>query len=381
MATFEVTKETIEVFPHPNADRLELARVGLYNIVVGKDQFASGDTVLYIPEYAVLPQSLIQALGLEGKLAGKEGNRVKPVKLRGELSQGVVAPLSLLPAGTPEQRDYAEVLGVTKWEPEIPTNMSGEVEGNYSLLSWIDVENLKKFPEMFTPGEPSVVTEKIHGTATLFTFVNPRTDSPKILVSSKGLGERKLVLKEDDLNVYWRVLHAYNLTALVAQVAAWATMAFGDGESDGQEPPREYLAKSATIRRVAFFGETFGSKIQDLHYGITGNTLGFALFDIVVEYSNSEGTFTQWLDPEDVTRFAEEVGVPQVPVLYEGPFDIEKVAELASGKEQVSGRELHIREGVVVRPLHRGLYGSGETRIGKYVSEAYLLRKGGTEYS
>lgn len=370
MATFEVTRERIEVFPHPNADRLELARVGLYNIVVGKDTWATGDEVLYIPEYAVLPENLIVALGLEGKLAGKAANRVKPVKLRGELSQGVVAPLSLLPKGTPAQQNYADALGVTKWEPEIPATMSGDVEGNYDLLNWIDVENLKKFPEMFEAGEPVVVTEKIHGTATLFTFLHPGTAEQEILVSSKGLGERKLVLKEDERNVYWRVLRTYALAELAARTArAGATALFGTDE----EP--------AEIRRVALFGETFGSKVQDLHYGVTGNDLGFALFDIAVEFSNQKGSSTVWLDPDEVAELAKDGSIPTVPVLHEGAFDIEQVARLASGKEQVSGRELHIREGVVVRPLVRGAYGQGETRIGKYVSEAYLLRRGGTEYS
>lgn len=105
MATFEVTKEVITVLPHPNADALELARVGLYNAVVAKGAYQTGDTVLYIPEYAVLPGHIISALGLEGKLAGSNHDRVKPVRLRGELSQGIVASLDLIPAGTPDTRD------------------------------------------------------------------------------------------------------------------------------------------------------------------------------------------------------------------------------------------------------------------------------------
>lgn len=369
MATFEVTRETITVHPHPNADRLELAQVGLYRVVVGKDQYRTGEQVLYIPEYAVLPENLIEALGLEGKLAGPQANRVKPVKLRGELSQGLVAPLSLLPEGTAEQRDYAAVLGITKWEPEIPTNMGGDVEGNYDLLSWIDVENLKKFPDMFQAGEPVVITEKIHGTATLFTFVNPDSEHEQVLVSSKGLGERKLVLKEDERNVYWRVLH-HNP---IRELALAAAQLINDRLTKG--------ADWAKVHRVGIFGETFGSKVQDLHYGVSGGDLGFALFDIVVEYTGMDVSGAHWLNPTEVSELARAVGVREVPVLFEGRFDLEQVADLASGKEQVSGRELHIREGVVVRPQWRGAYGQGETRIGKYVSEAYLLRKGGTEYS
>jgi RNA ligase (TIGR02306 family) len=364
MSTFAVTIERIEVFPHPNADRLELARVGLYNIVVAKDIWKTGDKVLYIPEYAVLPETLIEFLGLEGKLAGPKGDRVKPVRLRGELSQGLVAPLSLLPEGTVERigedGDFAEVLGITKWVPEIPTSMSGEVEGNYSLISWVDIENIKKFPDMFTEGEPVIVDEKIHGTATLISVINPLDENPEVLVSSKGLGEKKLVLREDDKVLYWKTVKNYPIIDLARVVA---------GEVPG------------TVK-VGIFGETFGSKVQDLHYGFTGGDLGYTVFDVYVEFvSEEDGSAGRWLSPEEVKEFAAKVNMPLVPRLYEGPFSLEKITELASGKEQVSGKELHIREGVVVRPVNRGVgYDTGKSKIGKFVSEAYLTRKGGTEY-
>ena len=40
-----------------------------------------------------------------------------------------------------------------------------------------------------------------------------------------------------------------------------------------------------------------------------------------------------------------------VPLIYQGPFVEAELRQLARGREQVSGRELHIREGVVVTPL------------------------------
>ena len=89
MSDLKVTLEKLEIFPHPNADLLELAQVGLYRAVVGKGQFESGDYALYIPEQAILPPELIEELGLTGKLAGPEKNRVKAVRLRGEISQGI----------------------------------------------------------------------------------------------------------------------------------------------------------------------------------------------------------------------------------------------------------------------------------------------------
>jgi len=357
MSTFEVTIETITVFPHPNADRLELAQVGLYNSVVGKGAWKTGDKALYIPEYAVLPAWLITALDLEGKLSGSKNDRVKPVRLRGELSQGLVASLDLLPADAVERlgegANFADELGITKWEPTIPLALSGDVEGNYGLVSWIDIENIKKFPNMFSEGEEVIVDEKIHGTATLVTFVNPSAETPEILVSSKGLGEKKFVLKESEFNLYWRVVREYNLLTLARTVA---------NDFSG-------------VTRVAVFGETFG-KVQDLDYGYLGNNLGFRVFDIFIEFIDEKGTHGRWLNADEVETEAKTADVPLVPRLYVGPFSIDKIKELASGKEQVSGKELHIREGVVVRPVDRGEgYDLGGKRIGKFVSEAYLTRK------
>lgn len=364
MATFEVTIETITVFPHPGADRLELARVGLYNIVVGKGNWATGDKVLYIPEYSVLPENLIIALDLEGKLSGAEKNRVKPVKLRGALSQGLVAPLSFLPEGALEEvgeaGDFAEVLGIKKWEPQVPASMSGQTKGDYNLINWIDIENLKKFPDMFQDGEEVIVDEKIHGTASLFTFINSRGegDEGSILVSSKGLAGRKLILLESDSNVYWKVLRRYSLESLAEVVT------------------QHFQAEGKTVRRVGVFGETFGSTVQDLHYGFKSGELGFSVFDIVVDVESVEaGSVTFWVQPELVEQLAREAGVPLVPRLYTGPFSMEKIAELATGREKVSGKELHIREGVVVRPVIRS-QDDATHKIGKYVSEAYLTRKG-----
>lgn len=53
MSTLRVTVERLIVEPHPNADRLELAQVGLYRAVVGKDEYATGDYAVYIPEQAI----------------------------------------------------------------------------------------------------------------------------------------------------------------------------------------------------------------------------------------------------------------------------------------------------------------------------------------
>ena len=113
MAEFEVRTHPVTIEEHPNADLLELARIGDYHSIVLKGQFKDGDICAYIPEASIVPDGLIAEMGLEGKLAGPEHNRVKAIRLRGVLSQELVYPTPGRTAGT----DLTEELGITKWEP------------------------------------------------------------------------------------------------------------------------------------------------------------------------------------------------------------------------------------------------------------------------
>lgn len=161
MSTFKVTVEKIEVVPHPGADKLELVRVGDYSSIVSKDSFKTGDLVAYIPEASIVPLWLQKELGVDGRLAGPKHDRVKAVRLRGVLSQGLVYPA----------RDYwnvgddvTEELQIKKWEPPVPACLAGEVcvGGSNRTISY-DIENYKRFPELMPDGTEVVFTEKLHG--------------------------------------------------------------------------------------------------------------------------------------------------------------------------------------------------------------------------
>jgi RNA ligase (TIGR02306 family) len=354
MSTLRVTAEQLTVLEHPNADALELAQVGLYRAVVAKGAYRTGETALYIPEQAVLPPGLIEELGLTGRLAGGDANRVRAVRLRGELSQGIVCrPAALasvdLAAAAASGEDFAELLGITKWQPPIPTAMSGDVEAAPDLLPWVDVENLKRFPDVFAPGEPVVVTEKVHGSCCLLTF---HADGGRVQVSSKGIGAQGLALREDGVNLYWRAVRAHGVPEVAARLA-------------------ERLGAS----RVGVFGEVFGAGVQDLTYGEQGRAElpGYAVFDVSAVV---DGRLV-WLDAAEVLDGA----LPVVPELWRGPFDADRVLASAEGRETLSGRGLHVREGVVVRPrTERHSPVLGGRAIVKAVGGGYLTRKGGTEY-
>lgn len=353
MATLRVTAERLTVHPHDNADALELAQVGLYRAVVAKGRYRTGDWAIYIPESAILPDELIDELGLTGRLAGSAQNRVKAVRLRGELSQGIVclpkaveADLSL--AG---DHDFAGELGITKWIPPIPVHMSGQIDPAPDLIRWIEIEDIKRFPTMFEPDEPVIATEKVHGSCCLLTAT-----PDEAFVSSKGFGGKNLALRHDPKNLYWRAIEAYN----VVKAARWMIDKYG-------------------AERVGVFGEVFGRGVQDLGYGANGQGAlpGYAVFDVAVVVNGVK----RWLDPDELTDLVRDLELPVVPVLYRGPYDEAKLFELATGRESISGTEAHLREGLVVRPerdRHSAI--TGNRAIAKFISPAYLTRKGGTEY-
>lgn len=357
MSTLAVTSERLTILPHPNADALELAQVGGFRAVVAKDKYRTGEFAIYIPEQAILPDPLIEELGLTGRLAGPKANRVKAVRLRGELSQGIVCrPIALaghdLSYAFAHRTDFASDLRITKWVPEIPANMSGEVVAASNLMRWLEVENIKRYPELFRPGELVTASEKAHGTCCAATLIC--AGDGEFFVSSKGFAGKGLALKEDPNNLYWRALRVHDVESKLRRIA---------------------LRLGAV--RIGLFGEVFGTGVQDLTYGVASrNEPGYAAFDAFVERPSG----SEWIDQKTLRALLDEVGIAMMPELYAGPYNYERLAFLAEGST-VLGRGAHLREGLVVRPqAERYSELLGGRTIAKFINPAYLTRKNGTEY-
>ena len=395
MSTFTVEVVRLDdVLPHTNADALELAVIGGYRAVVQKGIHAPGDLVLYVPEDALIPQDIVDFWGFTGKLAGKDKNRVKAIRLRGELSQGLVIPLakveetlSTLRPLVPDEAvgaaqrvhgtagdsvDYtgaepkwilregdnlAAQLHIDRWEEPIPAHMAGKARPRPSWFPvYTEIENIKKFNRALEPGEWVVFTEKIHGTN--FGAGMLRSDR-QMLVSS-----HRLVLERDEENLYWRAAIQFGLERYLNDILD------------------STAAESAVI-----YGEVFGPGVQDLHYGVLPNRLGFRIFDIMLDqrYVDWE-VFAQLVGAEAEVGEADGKGLmavewtsdlPMVPVLYAGPYSEEMVARYTTGRDTLS--DTHIREGIVIRPLRERYQGALGRVILKSVSGDYLTRKGGTE--
>lgn len=346
MSTFEIKAYTIDkIEPHSNAERLDLVVLGGYRCVVAKGSKQLGERVVYLPTDAVVPAPVAEHFGIATYLAGREKNRVKAIKLRGVLSEGIVLceheVLCYLGRIVP-LTDYAEALGITKYEEPIPVSMMGQARHWPLFVPKYDIESYKKpeFQGFITAGTSVAVMEKLHGTNTTVAWGPGLEQDEEAFVCS-----RNFALKEDAGNLYWRAARRYQLIdALHVMRLAY------EGEH------------ADSVESISLHGEIVG--VQDLTYGATKAEPKFYAFDVMVN-----GHFVPWPVFRELCQVA---GVPVCPVLYEGPFDPTRLEEWAEGATTIPGAT-HIREGVVIRTA------KGTRMQLKYVSGSYLTRSGGTE--
>ena len=352
MSTFSVEVVEVEIMSHDNADNLEIAKVGGYTSIVSKGDYVSDDKAVYIPEQSILPDDVIEDLGLIGRLSGKAKNRVKAVKLRGVLSQGLLHPLFF---GRLSGRNYAvgddvqDDLGITKYVPLIPESMSGDVKNSLGLTLNYDIENFKRDPMLIDAGIEMVATEKIHGTWCCFGITVKEEDT---IVTSKGLSSKHLSFKLDE---------GINTTNLY--VKKW----------------REFgTSLRNTILTLPYYilGEIYGRGVQDLQYGLTGKN--FRVFDVYMGNPGSGG-YLPW---DLLLEFCKEMNLKNVPSVerFIMPGSLDERKELLneiSSRSSLVGLKGSLMEGVVIRPIYTETRNTQGCRwIQKFINEKYLLRKG-----
>jgi RNA ligase (TIGR02306 family) len=379
MSTFEVKIYKLTVHEHPDAHSLEIAQIGDYNCIAVKNKFKTGDLAIYIPEASILPEKLLAFMGFwnpeinKGTLAGPDGNRVKAVRLRGVVSQGLLYPIYTLidrpgifmelPYGdlieVDENMDFAELLGITKWEPPIPIAMAGEVDNYHGKTISYDIENFKKYPTVIADGEEVVMTEKTHGTWCCFGW-HPFVGHP--IITSKGLSQQGLIFKLNENNKNNLYIRAFN--------------SFTENETTLID--RAILFFGTKLEPFYILGEVFGNGVQDnFTYGLPSGKIDFRLFDVYMGAPHSG----RYLNFDEKQQVALALNIPMVPILYRGPFSKEIMYMHTDGKETLSGKSVHMREGTVVTPvIERYEFPLGRVIL-KSVSEAYILRKNGTEYN
>jgi RNA ligase (TIGR02306 family) len=168
--------------PIPNADAIEKIRVLGWWVVVKKGEHQPGDKIVYCeidsllperPEFEFLRPSSFKPAQTDtttGDVILPPGFRIKTVRLRGQVSQGICFPISILPpcAPTDAGADVTDLLGVLKWEPPLPVGMGGKVKGQFpGFLSKTDETRVQVLEPVLHRhrGKTFYVTEKLDGTS------------------------------------------------------------------------------------------------------------------------------------------------------------------------------------------------------------------------
>jgi RNA ligase (TIGR02306 family) len=291
--------------PIPGADAIEKATVLGWQLVVKKGEFQVGDPCVYCEIDSLMPERP------EFEFLKPRGMRIRTVRLRGQVSQGICFPLSILPPGAEavDGMDVTELLGITKYEPPMPANLAGKVKGGFpGFLPKTDETRVQVLQEVLDEfrGTRCYVTEKLDGSSVTYYIKD----------GLFGACSRNLELYETAENSIWRVAREMNLEAKLQSLG-------GD---------------------FALQGEIIGEGMQGNKYRLKGQTVVFFnVFDIR-NYKH--------LDFTDLTHVLQSLGLPSVPLLmtdYELTNDIAALVKLSVAPSALN--PALPREGIVIRPL------------------------------
>ena len=301
--------------PIEGADAIEVATVGGWKVVVKKNEFKVGELAVYFEIDSWVPNELAPFLtkGTEPReYNGVKGERLRTVKLRGQISQGLLLPLeptcknieSLLF----EDLDVSVPLNVQKWERPIPAQLAGQVRGNFpALVPKTDQERIQNLSKQFDKFMEDTwsVTEKLDGSSCTFYL----DDEDQFHVCSRNLD-----LKEDENNSFWKTAKKYDI---------------------------EGIMRRNSMKGMAIQGEMIGEGIQGNQYKVV---LDFYVYDM---YNTRIG---EYILPSQLKAACERLGLNHVPILAEGVTlvgsSIQTILSEAEGKSRLNGSE---REGIVFK--------------------------------
>lgn len=208
--------------PIEGADRIEVAKVGGWEVVVEKGIHSAGDQVVYFEIDSALPleDSRFSHLAARGSriIDDKPYHVLKTIRLRGVYSQGMVMPVSVFEddidtAEVISQFSLDEALGVFKYEPPVPVSIGGQVAGGFiggvPKTDAQRVQNIKPrhYEQMLAEGD-WVATEKIDGTSG--TFYNDPDEGIRA-------ASRNWELMRSEEQVHWKMVDKYDLQNTIPQ--------------------------------------------------------------------------------------------------------------------------------------------------------------------
>ena len=291
--------------PIEGADAIEKATVLGWQLVVKKGEFKVGDLSVYCEIDSLFPDKPAF------EFLKPRGMRIKTIRLRGQISQGICFPLSILPADfeIAEDADCTDVLGITKYELPIPAYLSGKIKGKFpSFIPKTDetrVQVLQKVLDKYKD-EICYVTEKLDGSSATYYINN----------GEFGVCSRNLELLEDEENSFWKVARQLDIENKLRSLNG----------------------------NYAIQGELIGEGIQGNKLKLRGQTLKiFNIFDI---------DKFEYLPHHLFIDFAQKLALPTVPIIstdYKLSNNIEAIVKSATIKSSINPEAW--AEGIVIRPL------------------------------
>lgn len=334
-------RKIAEVRAIENADKIQAYRVDGWWVIDAVDKYKVDDLVTYLEIDSFVPHELAPFLS-KGKepreFEGVKGERLRTIKLKGQVSQGLLLPISVVEGSPPvsphskvdEGDDVTAVLGIVKYEKPLPAQLAGMAKGNFpSFIPKTDqerIQNLGKYFEELKAEHTFEVTEKLDGSS-MTVYVNG---------DESGVCSRNLDLKFQESNSFWEAAVKYDLIAKI----------------------------KSTGRNLAIQGELIGEGIQGNSYKLQGRD--FYCFDI---FDIDTG---KYLLPEARQYLCNYLGIKHVPVLEKEysikRFTIEDILKLAEFTSVVGVRPQ--REGLVFKSnsVHDASF--------KVISNKWLLKGG-----
>jgi RNA ligase (TIGR02306 family) len=316
-----------------NADAIELAQINGWQCVVKKGDFRVGDLGVYFEIDAVPPDRPMFDFLWRGQAKRPGSLRIRTMRLRGALSQGLLMPLDTFPetVGQIDGHDCTESLNVYKYEPPPPDGMGDYRTYFPAQVAKTDEARVQSMPHLIEElrGRPYVITLKCDGTSGTFCMMDD---------GFHACNRNHSILEND--NIFWRAARKHNLPDIMAQYP-----------------------------HLAIQGEVVGPGIQKNRLGLKAVEL--RAFNI---YNMREG---RSLSHDECFEFYAKHGIVPAPLLEEGTsfeHTVESLLALAEGKYEGTTNE---REGIVIRPrFYQHSMTLADRLSFKAISNRFLLKGG-----
>lgn len=324
------------ITPIEGKDRIVLAAIDGWSVIVKKDEFCVGDKCVYIEIDSVLPEKP------EFEFLRKNGFRIKTMKMAGVISQGICFPLDILPPGEymPDM-DVTSLLGIKQYEATMDIERASDhtpkkkypkflmkmkwfrkivspkkrAKDFPSFVSKTDETRIQNIPHILSDKRTWIATEKIDGQSGTFCLVRHKSRIPffkdkfEYIVCS-----RNMRLYNRDNSSYWSVSDKYNMESVLRSLI---------GDNDW----------------VCVQGECVAPRVQGNKYNVS--EADFYVFNLIYPHGRTGSV--------NAKLVCEDLGLKFVPIIAENyvlPDTVTEVLEYAHGRSAIGDT---LREGIVFR--------------------------------